>query len=55
MRGDAPGSNVAVISSGDDRERRRRVYDLEEMVSRIAEDNTHREVNTGSARGNEEW
>ena len=53
--GDAPGSSIEAISSGDDKERCRRVYDLDELVSRIAEDNTHREVDTGSAHGNEQW
>ena len=49
------GSRVEMVSRGDQLVLRKRIYDLEEMVSRITADNVHAEIETGPAQGNEEW
>lgn len=41
------GSQVEMVSRGDQLVLRKRIYDLKEMVSRMTPDNLHAEVETG--------
>ncbi len=49
------GSKVELVYRADQLVLRKRLYDLEELVSRITPENVHGEVKTGPAQGNEEW
>ena len=55
MRGGREGSKTEIVSRGDQLVSRKKAPDLTGMVARVTVDNPHPEVDTGAARGNEEW
>ena len=55
MRGGREGPKTEIVSRGDQLASRKKAPDLAGMVARVTADNPHPEVDTGAARGNEEW
>ena len=53
--GVSEGSVIDMASHGDRVVMRKRTYDLDELLSRITDDNLHPEQDTGEPLGNEQW
>ena len=49
------GSAIEMTTDGESLTLTKRAYDLDEMLSRITEDNLHSEWDTGSSQGKEVW
>lgn len=49
------GSAIEMTTDGECLTLTKRAYDLDEMLSRITEDNLHSEWDTGSSQGKEVW
>ena len=53
--GVSEGSVIDMASHGDRVVMRKRTYDLDDLLSRITDDNLHPEQDTGEPQGNEQW
>ena len=49
------GSAIEIVPRGDQVVLRKKTYDLEAMLADVSPENLHPEVDTGPARGGEEW
>ena len=49
------GSAIEIVPRGDRVVLRKKTYDLEAMLADVSPENLHPEVDTGPARGGEEW
>ena len=49
------GSTIEIVPVGDGVVMRKKVYDLDDMLSQVNARNLHLEENTGPPQGNEEW
>ena len=49
------GSAIEIVLRGDRVVLRKKTYDLEAMLADVSPENLHPEVDTGPARGGEEW
>ena len=53
--GVSEGSAIEMASQGDGVVMRKRAYDLDDLLSRVTEDNLHPEQDAGDSQGHEEW
>ena len=49
------GSAIEMISQGDKVLLSKGVYDLDDLLEQVTQDNLHPEVDSGPAQGNEAW
>ncbi len=49
------GSAIEILPKGDQVVLRKKTYDLDAMLADVNPDNLHAELDTGAARGSEEW
>ena len=49
------GSPIEILPGSDEVVLRKKTYDLDTMLADVNPDNLHAELDTGAARGGEEW